>query len=84
MHAYPSAFAVTSHGVYYAAPPHSADTRFVMLANLLGGNSRPVAVAHHPFCGGMSASPDGRYVLFDQADQVDRDLMMVKDFLSPQ
>ena len=40
---------------------------------------------HHPFyVGNDSVSPDERYIVFDLEDQSDRDLMIVKDFLSPQ
>ena len=55
-----------------------------MFASFLGGISRPVALVHHPFYIGMSVSPDDRYIVFDLEDQSDRDLLVVKDFLSPQ
>jgi Tol biopolymer transport system component/DNA-binding winged helix-turn-helix (wHTH) protein len=84
VHQYPIGFALTSQGLYYAAPPHSGESRFVMFASFLGGISRPVALVRHPFYLGMSVSPDERYIVFDLEDQSDRDLLVVKDFLSPQ
>lgn len=80
IHVYPAGFAVTSQGIYYAAPPHSGDERYIQFFSFLTLGSRPVAVAHHPFYLGMSVSPDGNYVLFDQIDEFDRDLLLVKDF----
>jgi WD40-like Beta Propeller Repeat len=84
VHQNPNGFALSSHGLYYGAPPHSDGSRFVMFTSLPGGISRPVALVHYPFYIGMSASPDDRYIVFDMADQSDRDLLVVKDFLSPQ
>ena len=55
-----------------------------MFASFLGGISRPVALVRYPFYLGMSVSPDEQYIVFDLADQSDRDLLVVKDFLSPQ
>ena len=80
IHGPPSGFAVTSQGLYYEAPPHSGDKRFVRLFDFSTGGNRPVALAHHPFLLGMSVSPDGNSVLFDQIDEFDRDLLLIKDF----
>jgi Tol biopolymer transport system component/DNA-binding winged helix-turn-helix (wHTH) protein len=84
VHRYPSGFTLTSQGLYYGAPPHSGEDRFVMFASFSRGITRPVALVRYPFYIGMSVSPDNRYVVFDLADQSDRDLLVVKDFLSPQ
>ena len=80
IHVYPAGFAVTAEGIYYAAPPHSGDDRYIQFFSFLTLGSRPVAVAHHPFVIGMDVSPDGNYILFDQIDEFDRDLFLVKDF----
>jgi hypothetical protein len=80
IHVYPSGFAVTSQGVYYGAPPHSGDERFIRFFSFSTAESRPVAVARHPFYLGMSVSPDANYILFDQIDEFESDLLLVKDF----
>jgi len=80
----PSGFAVTSRGIYYTAPRQSGEPGFVMFLSFSTGDRRPVALAHHPFGLGISASPDDHYILFDQNDQFERDLLVVKDFLSLQ
>ena len=82
VHPYPSGFAVTRDGVYYAAPPHSREERFVMFSSFETGRIRPVALARHPFGFGLSVSADGEHVLFDQEELVDSDLLVVKNFLS--
>ena len=80
VHPYPSGFAVTAEGIYYAAPPHSGEQRFIRFFRFSTRQSRPVAVASHAFYLGMSVSPDSRYVLFDQIDESESDLMLVENF----
>jgi Tol biopolymer transport system component/DNA-binding winged helix-turn-helix (wHTH) protein len=84
LHPYPTGFAVTQDGVYYPAPAHSGAERFIMFSGFTKDGSRPVAIARHPFGFGLSVSPDGQHILFDQEDRLDGDLLLVKDFLSRQ
>jgi hypothetical protein len=42
-----------------------------------------VAVTNRPFEFGMSASPDGSYLLFAQLDDSSSDLMLIKNFRAP-
>jgi Tol biopolymer transport system component len=84
LHPYPNGFAVTREGVYYPAPPHSGAERFILFSRFTKGGSRPIAIARHSFGAGMSVSADGEHILFDQDDLLDRDLLLVKDFLSGQ
>ena len=67
-------------GIYYGAPPHSGEKRFIQFFNFATGESRPVVVAKRPFHVGMSVSPDSRYILFDQYDESSSDLMMLENF----
>jgi len=55
-----------------------------MFTSFSAGITTPVALVRYPFYVGISVSPDDRYIVFDLADQSDRDLLVVKDFLSPQ
>jgi hypothetical protein len=80
----PSGFAVTSRGIYYPAPLPSGGPGVVMFMSFSTRDRRSVALAHHPFGLGITVSPDDRYVLFDQYDQFEGDLLVVKDFLSLQ
>ena len=54
--------------------------RFIRFYSFSTGQSRPVAVTNRPFQLGMTASPDDRYVAFDQSDDFGSDLMLVKNF----
>jgi hypothetical protein len=80
VHHYPTGYAVTANGIYYGAPPHSGDLRFIRYRSFSTGEDRPIAVAKHPFHLGMSVSPDSRYIIFDQYDQAGSDLMLVENF----
>jgi Tol biopolymer transport system component len=79
-HRYPVGFAVTSKGIYYGAPPHAGEQRFIRFFDFSTGEDRPVVVAQRPFHVGMSVSPDSRYILFDQYDESGSDLMLVENF----
>jgi Tol biopolymer transport system component len=77
---FPVGFTVTSEGVYYGAPPEAGDERFIRFFNFSTGKNSPVVIAKRPFHSGMSVSPDSRYILFDQYDESDSDLMVVENF----
>jgi hypothetical protein len=79
-HRYPVGFAVTSKGIYYGAPPHSGEERFIRFLDFSTGENRPVVITKRPFHVGLSVSPDSRYILFDQYDESGSDLMIVEDF----
>jgi Tol biopolymer transport system component len=79
-HMWPFGFAVTAEGLYYDAPPHSGDQRYIRFFSFATGQSSPVAVTNRPFFLGMSVSPDGKHLLFDQYDELGSDLMLVENF----
>jgi hypothetical protein len=74
---------VTSDGIYYGAPPHAGQERFIRFYSFARRRSTPVVLAKHPFHSGMSVSPDSRYILFDQYDEEGSDLMLVENFQLP-
>jgi hypothetical protein len=84
VHTLPCALAVTRHGIYYTAPPHSSsDKRFIRFYSFSSGLSRPIAETNRPFGIGMSITRDGRQVVFAQHDDVGSDLMLVENFRLP-
>jgi dipeptidyl aminopeptidase/acylaminoacyl peptidase len=83
VHAFPCAFAVTDGGIYYEAPPHSGDQRFIRFYSFSSGQSRPVVVTNRPFGLGITISGDGRQVVFDQFDEAGSDLMIIENFRLP-
>jgi len=80
LHMYPSGVAVTSEGIYYGAPPHSGDQRYIRFFSFATRTSKPVAVTNRPFELGLTVSPREPYILFDQVDDLDRDLMLLRNF----
>jgi Tol biopolymer transport system component/DNA-binding winged helix-turn-helix (wHTH) protein len=77
---FPVGYTVTSAGIYYGAPPHAGQERFIRFFSFATHRSTPVVLAKHPFHSGMSVSPDSRYILFDQYDEEGSDLMLVENF----
>jgi len=73
-------FAVTAEGIYYTAAPDVRNQRLVRFHSFASGQSRPVAAAEGPFGIGLSVSPDGRFVLYCQIDQLGSDLMLIENF----
>jgi hypothetical protein len=79
-HAYPLGFTVTAEGIYYPAPPHAGEERFIRFFQFSTRRSHPVVMTNRSPRLGMSISPDGRFILFDQLDDSGSDLMLVRDF----
>jgi Tol biopolymer transport system component/DNA-binding winged helix-turn-helix (wHTH) protein len=77
---FPVGFTVTSKGIYYGAPPHVGEQRFIRFFSFSTGQDSPVVLARRPFHTGMSVSPDSRYILYDQYDESGSDLMVVENF----
>jgi Tol biopolymer transport system component len=77
---FPVGYAVTPDGIYYGAPPHDGERRFIRFLSFRTGKDNPVVLAQHPFHTGISVSPDFRYILFDQYDESGSDLMLVDRF----
>ena len=74
------AFAVSMNGIYYVTPPESPTRQLIQFLDFATNQSRPVVVAEREIGLGMSLSPDGRFLIFAQRDQVGRDLMLIRDF----
>jgi hypothetical protein len=79
-HPFPLGFAVTVEGIYYPAPPHSGSVRYIRFFDFLTGGATPVTVVNRPFRLGMTVSPDGKYIAFDQLDDSGSDLMLIDQF----
>jgi hypothetical protein len=79
---FPVGYAITPDGIYYGAPPHAGQQRFIRFLSFRTGKDKPVVITNRPFHSGMSVSPDSRYILFDQYDESGSDLMVIADFQS--
>jgi Tol biopolymer transport system component len=74
----PDAFAVTKKGIYFARRTADNDTSLSFMSfspRLI----RELARIQNPFVSDLSASPDGRSLLYAQADQTGSDLMLVEN-----
>lgn len=77
-HPFPIGFAVTRDGIYYPAPPHAGPDRHIVFFRFATGQEHPAVIVDRPFRLGMTVSPDGRFIAFDQLDDAGSDLMMMK------
>jgi eukaryotic-like serine/threonine-protein kinase len=77
------AFAVTTEGIFYSAPPVSRSQHLIRFFSFSTGRSRPVAVTDRLIDLGLSLSPDQRFLLFAQRDQTGSDLMLIENFVLP-
>jgi Tol biopolymer transport system component len=76
-------FALTANGIYYRDCSESKK-QYIRFFNLTTRQSRPVAEASAPpFGTSLSVSPDGKYLLFDQAGNIDTDLILLEEFRVP-
>jgi Tol biopolymer transport system component/DNA-binding winged helix-turn-helix (wHTH) protein len=77
---FPVGYTVTPEGIYYGAPPHAGEQRFIRFLRFSTGQDNPAVLAKRPFHSGMSVSPDSRYIIFDQYDESGSDLMIIENF----
>ena len=73
-------FVVVDAGIYFIPTPAagvaSCSINFLSFAT---GKIRPVATTDRP-AGGLTVSPDGRWILYSQLDQDVSELMLVENF----
>src|SRR6516162_7673100 len=71
-----SAFHLDRKGVYFVAP-RTAGTSAVQFLSFATGKVTTIAVIHRPVGFGLSVSPDERFILYTQEDQVGSNLMLM-------
>jgi Tol biopolymer transport system component len=76
-------FAVFDEGIFYPAATSSAHQGSIQFLKFSTGQSRPVVVTDRLIRGGLSVSPDQRFVVFAQDDQKGSDLMLIENFVAP-
>jgi len=77
--------AIVDTGVFFVPVPTRETTRFsVQFLSLASNKIEPVAISEKPLdfgaAGGLSISPDGRWILYTQFDQAGSELMLVDGF----
>jgi hypothetical protein len=74
------AFAIVKEGIYFIPRPDSAGRYSIQFFNFGTKRIRSIATIEMPISEGLSVSPDGRWILYSQIDQVGSDLMLVENF----
>jgi len=74
-------FALLDKGIYFIRPPEAGGNCTLRFLSFKTGAVQIIASMPRAGNGGLSVSPDGRYALYTQEDQVPgRDLMLVENF----
>jgi Tol biopolymer transport system component len=74
------AFAPVKEGIYFIPSADSAGRHFIQFFNFATKKIRSIATIEKPVDLYLSVSPDGRWILYSQVDQVGSDLMLVENF----
>ena len=74
------AFAIVNEGIYFIPRPDSAGRYSIQFFNFATKKIRSIATIEMPADYYLSISPDGRWILYSQIDQVGSDLMLVENF----
>ncbi len=83
LHAFdhPSNVYVTDQGIYFVPAPNPARiASSIQFLRLATGKIEVVAPLDKDLYYGITVSPDGRWLLYSQVDQVTCDLMLVENF----
>jgi len=76
----PTAYALEDHGIYFLSSPDPAKGYSIRYLELETGKIKTIAELGKQFTAGITVSPDRRWALYDQADQLGSDLMLVENF----
>lgn len=74
------AFSLVNEGIYFIPGPGADGKSSIQFLSFATGKVKTVAPISRPPHGGLSVSPDGRFILFSQVDEVGTDLMLVENF----
>jgi Tol biopolymer transport system component/DNA-binding winged helix-turn-helix (wHTH) protein len=74
------AFAIANEGIYFIPKPDSFGRYTIQFFNFTTKKTRPVFTIESEIDIYLSASPDGRWILYSQIDQDGSDLMLVENF----
>ncbi|MFN0122649.1 MAG: hypothetical protein ACKV2V_19300 [Blastocatellia bacterium] len=73
--------AVGTEGVFYSPTPDASQKGSLRFVSFATGQSRTVVVTDRPIGGTISLSPDQRFLAFAQSGQLNRDLMLIENFV---
>jgi hypothetical protein len=73
-------YEVVLDGIYFITKPPPDSGYPIQFLNTTTGNIPRIATSDKPVGGGLSVSPDRRWILYSQVDQGGSDLMLVENF----
>ena len=77
---YHTDFAVTDRGIYFLAPPRPSEGAAINFFDSASAKVKRVFTLSNSPRPGLDVSPDGRWLLYTQFDDVESDLMLVENF----
>jgi hypothetical protein len=76
-----NAFGVVKEGIYFIFPnPYAAGGDSIQFFNFATKRISPISTIESAMFPNLSVSPDGRWILYGQTDQLGSDLMLVENF----
>jgi len=75
----PFAYALVGGGIYFISKPDPKSGYFIQLLNTTTGKIQQIASVAPP-SGGLTVSPDHRWILFAQMELAQSNLMLVENF----
>ena len=75
-----SLWTLVANGIYFVLADASHSIRFFDFASKRVSRVTDVDKDLRPWIGGLSASPDGRWILYSQVDESNSDIMLVEHF----
>jgi len=73
-----SAFGIVKEGIYFIPNPDAADRSSIQFFHFATKRIRSISTIKNSY--NLSVSPDGRWLLYSQKDQLGSDLMLVENF----
>ena len=75
------AYTVGTEGIFYAPAPDTSQKGSIQFVSFATGQTRTVVVTDRLIGGMISLSPDQRFLAFVQSGQLNRDLMLIENFV---
>ena len=72
--------AVVHDGIYFIPKPTAATGFYLQFFSIATGKIKTIAALEKTVGCGLAVSPDGRWILYTQEDQIGSDLMLVENF----
>ncbi len=75
-----NAFGVVKEGIYFIPKQDAAGRDSIQFFNFATKRISPISTIESAMFANLSVSPDGRWILYSQTDQLGSDLMLVENF----